>query len=78
MNCRPNESETQEKARTAQGDWPGWFRALLKKWLDLFHVHFRPDLLEHLRELDAKGVGKLTLVSVARRYAYMATFRKSS
>jgi S-adenosylmethionine-diacylgycerolhomoserine-N-methlytransferase len=60
-----------------QGDWPGWFRAMLKKWLDLFHVHFRPDLLEHLCELDAKGVGKLTLVSVARRYAYLATFRKS-
>jgi len=59
-----------------QGDWPAWFRKLLKYWLDLFHVHYRPELIDHLRELDAKGVGKLTLQSVAGRYAYLATFRK--
>ena len=59
-----------------QGGWPGWFRFLLKRWLDLFHVHYRPELLEHLQELDKKGVGSLTLKSVARRYAYLATFRK--
>jgi S-adenosylmethionine-diacylgycerolhomoserine-N-methlytransferase len=59
-----------------QGDWPGWFRLVLKRWLDLFHVHHRPELLEHLRQLDARGVGKLTLRPVAGRYAYLATFRK--
>lgn len=59
-----------------QGSWPGWFQWLLKYWLDLFHVHYRPELLEHLRELDAKNVGKLTLQSVAGRYAYLAIFRK--
>jgi S-adenosylmethionine-diacylgycerolhomoserine-N-methlytransferase len=59
-----------------QAGLPGWFRSLLKFWLDLFHVHFRPELIEHLKELDAKGVGKLTLQSVAGRYAYLATFRK--
>jgi S-adenosylmethionine-diacylgycerolhomoserine-N-methlytransferase len=61
-----------------QADWPAWFRALLKTWLDLFHVVHRPELLEHLRELDARGVGKLTLESVAGRYAYLATFHKLS
>ena len=60
-----------------QADWPGWFRVFLKGWLDLFHVHHRPELLDHLRQLDAQGVGKLTLQSVVRRYAYLATFRKS-
>jgi S-adenosylmethionine-diacylgycerolhomoserine-N-methlytransferase len=59
-----------------QGGWPGWFRFMLKKWLDLFHVKYRPELLDHLRELDESGVGSLTLQSVARRYAYIATFRK--
>jgi len=59
-----------------QADWPRWFRALLKRWLDLFHVHHRPELLDHLRQLDAQGIGKLTLQSVAGRYAYLATFRK--
>jgi S-adenosylmethionine-diacylgycerolhomoserine-N-methlytransferase len=60
-----------------QGGWPGWFRRLLKGWLDLFHVHFRPELLEHLRELAARGAGTLTIEPVAGRYAYLATFRKS-
>jgi S-adenosylmethionine-diacylgycerolhomoserine-N-methlytransferase len=59
-----------------QGEWPGWFRFVLKAWLDLFHVHYRPELLEYLRELDTKGLGSLTLKPVARRYAYLATFRK--
>jgi S-adenosylmethionine-diacylgycerolhomoserine-N-methlytransferase len=59
-----------------QGKWPGPFRAGLKRWLDLFHVHFRPELLEYLQELDAKGIGSLTIKPVAGRYAYIATFRK--
>ena len=59
-----------------QGGWPRWFRWILKRWLDLFHVKYRPELLDYLRELDAKGVGTLTLQSVAGRYAYIATFRK--
>jgi S-adenosylmethionine-diacylgycerolhomoserine-N-methlytransferase len=61
-----------------QGGWPRWFRALLKTWLDLFHVVHRPELLDHLRGLDAQGVGRLTIESVAGRYAYLATFRKLS
>ena len=59
-----------------QGGWPKWFRFILKGWLNLFHVHYRPELLEHLQELDQKGVGSLTVKTVARRYAYLATFRK--
>ena len=60
-----------------QAAWPAWFRALLKRWLDLFHVHYRPELLEHLRGLEARGVGTLTLRSVAGHYAYLASFRKN-
>jgi S-adenosylmethionine-diacylgycerolhomoserine-N-methlytransferase len=59
-----------------QAAWPAWFRAVLKRWLDLFHVHYRPELLEHLRELESRGVGRLTIRPVAGRYAYLATFRK--
>jgi len=59
-----------------QGDWPRWFRWTLKHWLDLFHVHYRPELLDYLRDLDHKGVGTLTVHSVAGRYAYLASFRK--
>ena len=59
-----------------QGSWPGWFRFILKRWLDMFHVVHRPELLDYLRDLDARGVGTLTIHSVAGRYAYLATFRK--
>jgi len=59
-----------------QGGWPRWFRFVLKRWLDLFHVHYRPELLDYLRQLDEKGVGTLTVHPVAGRYAYLATFRK--
>jgi S-adenosylmethionine-diacylgycerolhomoserine-N-methlytransferase len=59
-----------------QGSWPVWFRWILKFWLDLFHVHYRPELIEHLEKLDEQHIGKLTLQSVAGRYAYLATFRK--
>ena len=59
-----------------QAGWPRWFRFVLKRWLDLFHVQYRPELLDYLRQLDEKGIGTLTLRSVAGRYAYLATFRK--
>jgi S-adenosylmethionine-diacylgycerolhomoserine-N-methlytransferase len=59
-----------------QAGWPRWFRVLLRRWLNLFHVHYRPELLEHLGKLQTEGVGVLTLHSVAGRYAYIATFRK--
>src|SRR5471032_2106723 len=59
-----------------QAAWPRWFRFVLKRWLDLFHVQHRPELLDHLQRLDEKGIGTLTLHSVAGRYAYLATFRK--
>ena len=59
-----------------QEGWPRWFRFMLKGWLDIFHVHYRPELLDYLQQLDEDGVGSLTVKSVARRYAYIATFRK--
>jgi S-adenosylmethionine-diacylgycerolhomoserine-N-methlytransferase len=59
-----------------QAGWPGLFRFALQRWLGLFHVQHRPELLDYLRELDAKGIGTLTLKSVAGRYAFLATFRK--
>lgn len=57
-----------------QGGLPKWFRALLRKWLQMFGVHFRPQLLEHLKELEAAVPGTLALQSVSGRYAYIATF----
>ena len=52
------------------------FAAGLKKWLALFHVHYRPELHEALVELGQSGRCNLTFESVARRYAYIATIIK--
>ena len=56
-----------------QQDLPGWFAAGLKKWLSLFHVHYRPEVHEALVDLGRSGRADVTFESVASRYAYIAT-----
>lgn len=60
-----------------QKDLPGWFAAGLKRWLSLFHVHYRPEVHEALAQLGVSGRADVTFESVARRYAYIATVRKN-
>ena len=59
-----------------QKDLPGWFAAGLKRWLALFHVHYRPEVHDALTALGASGRAEVSFASVARRYAYIATVRK--
>lgn len=59
-----------------QKDLPRWFQTFLKGWLKKFHVQFWGDLMPYLEDLEKQGVGKLTISSVARRYAFIAEFRK--
>ncbi len=59
-----------------QGDLPAWFGKMLRGWLKKFHVAHRPELLTQLRAWEEKGLGTLTVQSVARRYAYIAKFQK--
>jgi S-adenosylmethionine-diacylgycerolhomoserine-N-methlytransferase len=59
-----------------QKDLPPVFAAGLKKWLALFHVHYRPEVHAALVELGRSGRADVTVESVARRYAYIATLRK--
>ena len=59
-----------------QQDLPAVFAAGLKKWLALFHVHYRPEVQAALVELGQSGRADVTIESVGRRYAYIATLRK--
>jgi S-adenosylmethionine-diacylgycerolhomoserine-N-methlytransferase len=59
-----------------QRELPTFFAAALKRWLSVFHVHYRPEVHEALVELGRSGRGDVTFVSVAKRYAYIATIRK--
>ncbi|HEX9960694.1 MAG TPA: class I SAM-dependent methyltransferase [Pyrinomonadaceae bacterium] len=60
-----------------QKDLPRWFQKALQGWLKKFHVQFWSDLMPHLEDLEKQGVGKLKITSVARRYAFIAEFRKN-
>jgi S-adenosylmethionine-diacylgycerolhomoserine-N-methlytransferase len=59
-----------------QAELPGPFAAGLKKWLSLFHVHYRPELHDALAALGRSGRADVAFASVARRYAYIATITK--
>jgi S-adenosylmethionine-diacylgycerolhomoserine-N-methlytransferase len=59
-----------------QEELPGVFAAGLKKWLSLFHVHYRPEVHEALVALGSSGRADVRFESVARRYAYIATVTK--
>lgn len=58
-----------------QADLPPAFAAGLKRWLALFHVHYRPEVHDALVELGRSGRAEVRFESVARRYAYIATVR---
>jgi S-adenosylmethionine-diacylgycerolhomoserine-N-methlytransferase len=51
---------------------PKLFRAALQKWLHLFHVHYRPEVLEYMRELEQKGNVNLTVESLCRGYSFIS------
>jgi S-adenosylmethionine-diacylgycerolhomoserine-N-methlytransferase len=59
-----------------QQDLPGFFAAGLKRWLALFHVHYRPEVHAALADLGRSGRADVAFASVARRYAYIATITK--
>jgi S-adenosylmethionine-diacylgycerolhomoserine-N-methlytransferase len=54
---------------------PGWFRKLLKGWLDQFHVRFRPEVRLWFEEQQRQGRGEMTYRDVMRGYAYRLDFR---
>lgn len=59
-----------------QKELPAVFAAGLKRWLSLFHVHYRPEVHDALAALGTSGRGDVSFDSVARRYAYIASIRK--
>ncbi|MEI6233576.1 MAG: class I SAM-dependent methyltransferase [Planctomycetota bacterium] len=58
-----------------QQEYPGIFRWALVKWLDLFHVKHRPELLEYMNDLKNRGVCSLDLSGLYGRYSYIASMR---
>ena len=59
-----------------QKELPAFFAAGLKRWLSMFHVHYRPEVHDALAALGTSGQADVTFDSVAKRYAYIASIRK--
>jgi S-adenosylmethionine-diacylgycerolhomoserine-N-methlytransferase len=55
---------------------PGPVAGALQKWLALFHVHYRPELLDALHRLAQEGRITLEIEAMFGRYAYIATARR--
>jgi S-adenosylmethionine-diacylgycerolhomoserine-N-methlytransferase len=55
---------------------PRVFRSFLKKWLELFHVEHRPELIAYFKELEKRGMGEFQLKPVLKHYALIGKFLK--
>ncbi len=60
-----------------QAELPRLFAAGLKKWLGLFHVHYRPEVHTAVAALADEGRARVEFQSIHRRYAYLATVTKA-
>ena len=54
-----------------------WFRKALQAWLRKFHVTYRPDLIPHLKKLEKRGAGTLSVTSLYKTYSFIVEFRKT-
>jgi S-adenosylmethionine-diacylgycerolhomoserine-N-methlytransferase len=59
-----------------QKDLPRTFRKMLQNWLKAFHVQFWNELLPYLGTLETKGLVRLTVTPLYKRYAFMARLEK--
>jgi S-adenosylmethionine-diacylgycerolhomoserine-N-methlytransferase len=59
-----------------QKDLPRTFRKMLQNWLKAFHVQFWNELLPYLGTLETKGLVRLTVTPLYKRYAFMAKLEK--
>ena len=59
-----------------QADLPVFFQKILKGWLKQFHVKYPKELLPFLENLEQKGIGKLAVKPLYKRYSLITEFRK--
>ena len=60
-----------------QADLPAAFQKILKSWLKQFHVKYPAELLPFLETLEQKGIGKLSVKPLYKRYSLIAAFKKN-
>jgi Methylase involved in ubiquinone/menaquinone biosynthesis len=60
-----------------QKDLPAPFRKFLKWWLAKFHVQLWEGLINYLQTFEERGIGKLRVQSLFRRYSFIAEIQKN-
>ena len=60
-----------------QKNLPVWFQKTLKSWLKQFHVKYPKELIPFLENLERRGLGRLKITPLYRRYSLLAEFRKA-
>ena len=53
-----------------------WNPSKLVLWLKAFHVRFWNDLIPYLGTLETKGLVRLTVTPIYKRYAFIARLEK--
>lgn len=61
----------------AMDNQPQWFRTFIFKWLSLFHVYHKPEILEYLKTLHSQQKGTLSVQHLYKGYTYIAQFTKA-
>lgn len=59
-----------------QKDLSRTFRKMLQNWLKAFHVQFWNDLIPYLGTLETKGLVRLKVTPIYKRYAFIARLEK--
>lgn len=60
-----------------QRDLPLWFRKIFKRWLRIFHVEYKAELLDYLQKLSNCELGEFKFDPIYKSYSFISTFRKS-
>ncbi|MCD8497813.1 MAG: methyltransferase domain-containing protein [Alphaproteobacteria bacterium] len=61
----------------SQSELPGPFRKFLFWWLKQFHVFYKPEIEDYLRQLATEGRGTLEFENLYGGYCYRAVFKKN-
>ncbi|PCJ02816.1 MAG: methyltransferase type 12 [Alphaproteobacteria bacterium] len=59
-----------------QDDLPKAFSKFIFWWLKMFHVFYKPEILDYLKRLEVEKKGTLDITHLYKGYTYRAVFKK--
>ncbi|MCD8563171.1 MAG: class I SAM-dependent methyltransferase [Alphaproteobacteria bacterium] len=77
LNILPTGGEIHIIDFGSQRELPGFFRKFLFWWLKMFHVFYKPEIEDYLRQLATEGRGTLSFENLYGGYCYRAVFKKN-